>query len=188
MSYSSTTTTSTWRHRRQVRQRVTLALAVLLVLGVGLGAAGIYSGVIGGSPSGTVSSATPTCATTAPTAAPIDPRRVTVNVYNSTKRAGLATKVAAALRQRTFMIGKVANASRKTKVTKSASIRYGAKGSGGAKLVAAQIPGSELVADSRASSIVDLVVGTGFTAMGPPRAALPASTPTSTCAPTPTST
>ena len=71
----------------------------------------------------------------AATCAPYDPKVVTpantrVNVYNASDRVGLAGSVSRSLRERGFVIGKVANDPSSRKAPKVAEIRYGAKGDG----------------------------------------------------------
>ena len=153
-----------WQRRRR-RQRVTMAVLVLLVLGAGLVAAGLYFGVIGVTSTRTDGvSPTPCVSATPPT---LVPRRVKVNVYNATGRAGLAAVTATRLRLRGFVIGEVANDPARAKVKGAALIRYGRKGSGAAKLLAVHVPGAKLAADKRSTTVVDLVLGTAFKALGP---------------------
>jgi ABC-type uncharacterized transport system permease subunit len=90
-----------------------------------------------------------------------------VNVYNSTTIDGLAARVAAALRQRKFVVRTVANDPRHSRATGTAVVRYGTKGTAAARLVAAQVPGATLERDRRHGSTVDLVVGKGFRALAP---------------------
>ena len=76
----------------------------------------------------------------AATCAPYDPKAVTpantrVNVYNASDRVGLAGSVARSLRERGFVIGKVANDPSSRKAPKVAEIRYGPKGEAQAKLL-----------------------------------------------------
>lgn len=159
--------------RRRRRQRVTLAFFVLLVLGAGLVAAGLYLGVIGAASPSTYAAPKP-CTSAAP--APLVPRRVKVNVYNATGRAGLAANTATRLRLRGFVIGEVANDPARAKVNGAALIRYGRKGSGAAKLLAVHVPAAKLAADKRTTTVVDLVLGAAFTTIGPepkPAAATP---------------
>ena len=151
--------------RRRRRQRVTMAVFVLLVLGAGLVAVGFYLGVIGGTSASTDVVAPRPCPSATP--APLVPRRVKVNVYNATGRAGLAASTATRLRLRGFVIGEVANDPARAKVKGVALIRYGRKGSGAAKLVAVHAPGAKLAADKRSTTVVDLVLGAAFTTLGP---------------------
>lgn len=142
-----------------------MSLVVLGVIAVGLVAAGLYLGVIG-TPSTPVVINTPTPCTTT-TARPLDPRRVKVNVYNATGRVGLAAATADRLRARRFAVGDVDNDPKRSKVPGSALIRYGRKGFAGAKLVATQVAGAELKADTRTDAVVDLVLGATFSTLTP---------------------
>lgn len=114
----------------------------------------------------TNASATPSavCPTTS---APPAPTAVAVNVYNGTDRAGLAAQVATTLKARGFLVGKVANDPLGKKVSGTAEIRA-ATDSPAAITVAAQVPGSRLVADTRRDNTVDLVLGVGYAALGTP--------------------
>jgi hypothetical protein len=109
----------------------------------------------------------------AATCAPYDPKAVTpentrVNVYNASDRVGLAGSVARSLRERGFVIGKVANDPSSRKAPKVAEIRYGPKGAAQAKLLRTSLPkGTALVKDKRSVATVDLALGAKYTALAP---------------------
>ena len=109
----------------------------------------------------------------AATCAPYDPKVVTpantrVNVYNSSDRVGLAGSVARSLRERDFVIGKVANDPSSRKAPKVAEIRYGPKGAAHAKLLRTALPkGTTLVKDKRKVATVDLALGAKYTTLAP---------------------
>ena len=109
----------------------------------------------------------------AATCAPYDPKVVTpettrVNVYNASDRVGLAGSVARSLRERDFVIGKVANDPSSRKAPKIAEIRYGAKGEAQAKLLRTTLPkGTTLVKDQRKVATVDLALGAKYTTLAP---------------------
>jgi hypothetical protein len=105
---------------------------------------------------------------------------VRVNVYNTTTVDGLAARVAAALRQRKFVVRSVANDPRGSRPAGTAVVRYGTKGTVAARLVAAQVPRATLQHDRRHGSTVDLVLGKGFRALAPV-AKPPAARPAATC-------
>ncbi len=117
----------------------------------------------------------------AATCAPYDPKVVTpantrVNVYNASDRVGLAGSVARSLRERDFVIGKVANDPSSRKAPKVAEIRYGPKGAAQAKLLRTSLPkGTTLVKDKRKVATVDLALGAKYTTLAP--------VPTTTAAP-----
>jgi len=109
----------------------------------------------------------------AATCAPYDPKVVTpantrVNVYNASDRVGLAGSVARSLRERGFVIGKVANDPSNRKAPKVAEIRYGPKGEAQAKLLRTSLPkGTTLVKDKRKVVTVDLALGQRYTTLAP---------------------
>lgn len=155
-----------------------MVVVVLVVLGAGLGAGGLYLGLFGTTSTDVATTTPRPCVTTA---APLDPRRVRVNVYNASGRTGLASRTADDLRARRFAIGAVTNDPTGAKVTAAALIRYGRTGSASAKLVATQLRGATLVADKRPNAVVDLVLGAAFTGLSP----VATTTATPTCAATP---
>ncbi len=104
-----------------------------------------------------------------------------VNVYNATRRNGLAASTARQLQDRGFVIGAIANDPKHKKVTAPAEIRYGPKGAKRADLVSALIgKGVVKVNDRRRTQTVDLVLGSRFTSLLP----APSASPTPTCTPT----
>jgi hypothetical protein len=110
--------------------------------------------------------ATPTCTTT--TQPVLKPASVTVNVYNSTDRNGLAAKTAAEVAKRGFKVKAVANDPLDKGVTGTAEVRYGKAGKAHAKLVLALVKGAKAVQDDRKDVSVDLVLGSKFTALVKP--------------------
>jgi hypothetical protein len=112
------------------------------------------------------------------------PSQIKVNVYNASKRNGLARKVAGEMKDRGFVVGSIANDPLRRTVTTTAEVRYGTKGKAGAQLVSSEVPGSKLVADKRKDASVDLVLGSTYvdlTATATPTAgASPTCTPTGT--------
>lgn len=93
---------------------------------------------------------------------------VTVNVFNTTPRTGLATNVAAKMRARGFKTAKVGNDPLGSfNPDLVAIVRYGAKGEPGARRVALSIKGAKLVLDGRKDNSVDLVLSNKFTALVP---------------------
>ena len=94
---------------------------------------------------------------------PAAAKTVKVNVYNATKRSGLASTVAGELRKRKFKIGVVANDPLGRKITAAAEVRHGPRGAGAARTVAAQVNGKVvLVPVKRADASVDLVTGSAW--------------------------
>jgi hypothetical protein len=105
--------------------------------------------------------------------------QVTVNVYNATKRNGLAASTAKSLKERGFVIGTTSNDPAKKAIAAPAEVRFGPAGEKAAALVIALVTGALPVKDSRADGSVDLVLGDGFTTL------VPASTATSSPGATP---
>ncbi|WP_406284909.1 LytR C-terminal domain-containing protein [Embleya sp. NBC_00896] len=121
---------------------------------------------------GTKAVACPSPTASAPVAAPAaqlpEPATITLNVYNATKRTGLAKTVADALKARGFTIGKVANDPLNQPIAATAEIRHGFPGSTPSKVVAAQVAGSTNKEDQRTDSTVDLVIGDAWTDLATP--------------------
>ena len=145
-------------------------VAMLVLFGVGFGIATLLKG--SGSADSVDSSASPSvsatvdgCTTIMVTPAEVLPlaSRVTINVYNSTKRVGLAGDAAKLLGVRGFKIAKVANDPLGVVIEGEGEIRYGPKGEAGAKLMAYHFPTATLVNDGRKGKRVDVVLGQQFT-------------------------
>jgi LytR cell envelope-related transcriptional attenuator len=97
----------------------------------------------------------------------VTPTEVQVNVYNATQRTGLARSVAVQLKRRGFAIKEIDNDPQRKRITGTAIIRYGAGGATAAKLLATQVPMVKLARDKRRAPAIDLVLGEGFTTLGP---------------------
>ena len=104
------------------------------------------------------------------------PSEITMNVYNTTFRTGLASTVAKDLKGRGFKIKDVSNDPQKTLQMGTALIRYGEEGDLAAKIVAQHLPGATLRKDERAGTSVDVVIGNAYTALVP-EADVPAPAP-----------
>ena len=170
MSYVKESASSTARRRRHRRAAVTLTLCVLLLVGAFGYAVTYYQRGIGGN-----ASADPTCTATAAPTNPLAPDNIVVNVYNSTKRSGLAGDTARELRDRGFNVDTVSNDPLHEQIPGPAVIRYGTKGTNEArKVVAKQLEHARLVRDARTDASVDVVLGQKFTKL----AAAPKTVPT----------
>ncbi|WP_091787286.1 LytR C-terminal domain-containing protein [Pedococcus dokdonensis] len=90
-----------------------------------------------------------------------------LRVLNGSGRTGLAAAGASQLAHAGFRTCGVANAPESLWTDHAADIRYGPDGLPGARLAAAQIAGSRLVADHRVGTGVDVVLGTAFEPSGP---------------------
>lgn len=144
-------------------------VAMLVLFGVGFAIATLLKGSGGAdgadasaSPSGSAS--VPGCTTIMVTPAEVLPlaSRVTINVYNSTERVGLAGEAAKILGVRGFAIAQVENDPLGVVIEGEGEIRYGPKGDAGAKLMAYHFPGATLVDDGRGGKRIDVVVGKQF--------------------------
>jgi hypothetical protein len=85
----------------------------------------------------------------------------TVNVYNASKRVGMAGITAEVLGVRGFKIAEVGNYDQR-EISIPAEIHFGKKGKNAAALIAAYINNSKLVMDDRSDGSVDVLVGQGF--------------------------
>jgi hypothetical protein len=115
----------------------------------------------------------------------VAPAQVTVNVYNGTKRPGLAKSVADELEKRGFAIGKVANERNNAEIGEVALVRSGPKGAELTTRVAAEVDGARIVTEERTDATVDLVLGNGFSALRNPAAVTAVLSPSPAPAPTP---
>jgi hypothetical protein len=168
-----------FRSRTKRRRRLIAAGVTGLVL-VGAGAFGVGSLISSPSQSSTASGSCRTKADGAPNAAAADARTVAIagqlptaaqiklNVYNSTNRHGLAASAATSLKQRGFTISNVTNDPLKVNLTVAAQVRGASANVSAMRVVAAEVVGAQLHADSRTDNSVDLVLGAGFTALASP--------------------
>lgn len=108
------------------------------------------------------------CSTAAAAPASIAPASVSLRVYNATSTAGLATTVANALKQRGFTVGDVGNDTSGRKVAGVGELRYGQPGKQPAAFVKLFVPGSSDYPDTRATAVVDVVIGPDFKALATP--------------------
>jgi hypothetical protein len=92
----------------------------------------------------------------------LDPSTVELRVHNATEEAGLAQTVAASLEQRGFVVREVANDPTEREVTGVGEIRHGPRGTETARFVRLFVPGAEDYLDTRATAIVDVVIGPEF--------------------------
>lgn len=108
---------------------------------------------------------------------------ITLNVYNSTDREGLAKSAAGALERQGFKIARIDNDPLGKTIMGVGEIRHGPSGLEGANLATLRLSGATLVQDSRMDTSVDLVVGNAFTEVKvPPKiAATPKTKPTPRC-------
>ena len=148
---------------------VLIFVAMLVLFGVGFGIATLFKGsggadVADAAASPSASALVGGCTTVMVTPAEVLPRasRVTLNVYNSTKRVGIAGETSKFLSVRGFKIAKVENDPLGVGVQGAGEIRYGAKGEANAKLVAYHFPDATLIKDDRGGKRIDVVLGQQF--------------------------
>src|SRR5437016_12634074 len=158
---------------RTKRRRRLIAAGVFGAMVLGAGAYGVVT-LVGSDPRTSPAAACPGRAgsTANPAAlvrgatgstAPAAVGQIKLNVYNSTNRNGLAAATAAELKKRGFTIDKVTNDPLKATLTVPAEVRGAVAPA--MRLVAAEVAGSTLHADTRTDGSIDLVLGTGFTAL-----------------------
>ncbi|WP_261800643.1 LytR C-terminal domain-containing protein [Streptomyces sp. PBH53] len=93
------------------------------------------------------------------------PAGITVNVYNATRRTGLAKSTADELKKRGFRIGRVGNASKQyDKKVKGTGILLGTPAAQhtALRVLATQLAHADLRADTRKGTDVDLIIGDAF--------------------------
>jgi len=139
---------------------VLLGLAMLALFATGFGISRFLS--TRGSSADVTPAASCTTVSVTPGATLPKPKSITVNVYNSTKTAGLAKRSAAELKTRGFVIGTVDNDPQGQVVKGVAEIRHGPDAARQAQMLALYIPGAEVVPTQTKGTSVDLAVGPEF--------------------------
>jgi len=162
-----------YRVRRQRRSVIVIAVVLL-----GLAGAFYYASTYFRD-----TTPTPGPCTTAVAEQPLQPPDVSLNVYNSTSRKGLAAAVAKAAGARGFKVKAVGNDPKGATIKQVAQIRFGPEGAASANLVRSHIPQAVLVNDKRKGDSVDLVVGQAWKSFGKVPVVV---TPTQTLRPCPT--
>ena len=144
-------------------------VAMLVLFGVGFGIATLFKGsggadVADATASPITSALVDGCTTVMVTPAEVLPlaSRVTVNVYNSTKRVGIAGETSKLLSVRGFKIAKVENDPLGVGVEGVGEIRFGTKGELNAQLMAYHFPDATLIKDDRGGKRIDVVLGQQF--------------------------
>lgn len=105
---------------------------------------------------------------------PPPPKDVTVNVYNTTFRAGLSGEVSTKLKDRGFTIKENGNDPNKTFLPDdTVLIRHGERGEPFARRVKLQFKGARLVQDGRKTTEVDVAIGNKYKSLVPEAEATP---------------
>jgi hypothetical protein len=172
---SSVTSNRANQPRRRPAQRplwltvLLIMVAMLVLFGVGFGIATLLKGSGGVESEASVPSPTSTidagaCSVVLVAPAENLPRasQVTLNIFNSTQRVGLAGDTAKIFGVRGFKIGDVKNDPLGVPIEGVAEIRYGPKGEAAATLVAYHLPNAVLVEDGRKGKKVDVSLGRQF--------------------------
>lgn len=92
----------------------------------------------------------------------LDPSTVTVRVFNASNQAGRAGEVSTTLASRGFVVSETANDPTGIEVTGVGEVRYGPRGAAAAKYLKLYLPGATDRGDTRATDVVDLVLGPDF--------------------------
>ena len=95
----------------------------------------------------------------------LEPGSVEVRVYNATDAAGLAQQVAEQLQARGLTVSEIANDRSERVVEGVGEIRFGARGRDQARYLGVFLPGAGEHQDTRATAVVDLVLGPEFTGL-----------------------
>ena len=150
---------------------VGIVVAALVLFGIGFGLSALIRGGSDATvtPSGDETSAGDGCelviVTPADTLPPAE--TITLNVYNSTSRSGLASETADQLRARGFLVQSVANDPEQKNLTSVGELRFSPKGRAAAELTAYYIPGIVLVESKKKGKLVDVVLGQQFNGLAP---------------------
>jgi hypothetical protein len=102
------------------------------------------------------------CSTASAAAPSLDPTTINVRVLNATDEQGLAGQVAGQLGSLGFAVDEVANDASGREVTGAGEVRHGPRGADAARYVALYLPGATDYEDTRATAVVDLVIGPEF--------------------------
>ena len=102
------------------------------------------------------------CASASAAPESLDPTTVTLRVFNASDQAGRAAEVATTLQSRGFVVEEIANDSSDAEVTGVGELRFGPTGRGAADYVRLFMPGATDRTDTRATAVVDVVLGPDF--------------------------
>jgi hypothetical protein len=106
------------------------------------------------------------CSTASAAAPSLDPTTVHVRVRNATDTQGQASKAAQALQAIGFVVDQTDNDDSGRKVKGVGEIRFGPRGADTARFVRLYIPKATLYQDTRATAVVDVVIGPDFQVPG----------------------
>ncbi|MGY1809973.1 LytR C-terminal domain-containing protein [Blastococcus sp. SYSU D00669] len=107
--------------------------------------------------------------TTAQEAAPsMDPTTINLRVLNATDQQGLAGTVASQLQALGFVVDEISNDSSGREVTGVGEIRHGPRGADAARFTTVYLSGATTYEDTRATAVVDVVIGPDFAGLASP--------------------
>ena len=124
------------------------------------------------------------CSSAAAAIPSLDPTTVTVRVLNASEVSGRAAQVAEGLQNRGFVVAEIGNDDVNREVTGIGEVRYGKLGVEQARFLSLQQPDVDLVQDTRATTVVDLVIGPDFGQLATPESITKALATQPTDAPT----
>ncbi|MDD7385201.1 MAG: LytR C-terminal domain-containing protein [Actinomycetaceae bacterium] len=156
------------RYQRRIQQRQTIifgSMAALLIIML-VAALLVWSGIVPAPITRNFSEGSTRTNLNTPCIAagtkPVEPAEITVNVYNSTSRAGLAESVSAELKGRKIIVGKTGNWSGQN-LAEPARFIVGAQGVAAAYTLAQYVPDSVIeYSPDEASATVTMVLGAGY--------------------------
>jgi hypothetical protein len=91
---------------------------------------------------------------------------VSLNIYNSTDRRGLAAAVARSATTRGFKVKAIGNDPKGATIKQVAQIRFGPEGAASARLLKTHVPQAVYLNDKRKGDTIDLVVGQAWKSFG----------------------
>jgi LytR cell envelope-related transcriptional attenuator len=106
------------------------------------------------------------CSSASAAAPSLDPTTVHLRVRNATDTQGLASQAADALRAVGFVVDQTDNDDSGRTVKSDGEIRFGPRGADTARFVALYVPKASLYQDTRATAVVDVVLGPDFKVPG----------------------
>lgn len=149
-------------YRRRILHGIVLTLLVAVIIAAIVVALAIIRGDISltqSDPPRPTAAPTPTCRAGAFSYPPN--KTITLRIYNSTNRAGLASGVAAELKTRGYKVAKVGDKPMQVKIG-TALIISGRSGQANAFNLQRNVPDTEYMMDTRKSTTVDVVLGEKF--------------------------